>query len=77
MSIYKNQAMRVYHHIKSKLEFDDTTLQKILHITPQGIEANIQKSVQRSKLNGKKVADLMIKMFDQDSARIQKMPEHP
>ena len=76
MSIYRNQAKRVYDHVKSKLQFTDDVLATKFNISVDGIEKTIIKTIERSpSLNGKKVADLMIKLFDADQHIVQNSKE--
>ncbi len=69
MSIYKNQAQRVYDHCKGILQFDDDVMEKQFNLSPIRIEKHIGETVKKSSLNGKKVADAMIKLFDQSQIK--------
>jgi hypothetical protein len=76
MSIYRNQAQRVYDHVKQQLGFTDQVLNDQFKISVDGMEKKIIEIIEKSpSLNGKKVADLMIKLFDEDQQRINNSPE--
>jgi len=76
MSRYHNQAQRVYNHVKTRLGFDEATMAAPpFNITVAGIEQKIEASVKASGLNGKKVADLLIKLWAENETRINNSAE--
>lgn len=71
MSIYRNQAQRVFDFAKEKYQLPDDILSEKLGVSVDQIEAIIEKTVKQSGINGKKSADALIQIIErQFSPRI-------
>lgn len=62
MSIYKNQAQRVFDHIQANGGME--ILNASFSISVDRIESAIEKAVKKSGINGKKAADTLILFWD-------------
>jgi hypothetical protein len=73
MSIYHNQAQRVFDHIKNN--GGEQFLMNAFNLSVDRIDETIAKSVMKSGMNGYKCADAIIKMWDEQKKTLDAATE--